>query len=67
MISKKQEIGRSKRFNIGTKVRYYPCLLFKERFIESEVLSEIWNLCGSKVLKIKVVVGGVDVEHLELI
>ena len=54
------------KFPMGTKLKYYP-IKGIDKFKETFVKSEPWDLCGSIVLKVDGVRGGVDIDHLELV
>ncbi|CAL9990459.1 hypothetical protein VPHD81_0102 [Vibrio phage D81] len=53
-------------FPIGTKVKYYP-IMGLDKFEETIVRSEPWDVCGETVVKVEGRSGGVSVNHLEVI
>ena len=53
-------------FPVGTKVKYYS-IAGDTEFLETEVRSEPWDLCGTVVVKVNGIAGGVSVNHLERI
>lgn len=61
-----QEKVIAEKFPIGTKVKYYPIKAIN-RFKETTIKSEPWEVGGSIVLKVEGVRGGVDIEHLEVL
>ncbi|RLB94241.1 MAG: hypothetical protein DRH26_01830 [Deltaproteobacteria bacterium] len=55
---------KESEIKIGKKVRYWEVMSFQDEFIDSEITSECWDLCGTMVCKIKGKSGGVSIEHL---
>ncbi|CAH7130537.1 hypothetical protein [Vibrio alginolyticus] len=53
----------NKAFPIGTKVRYYSTAGLPN-YTKTTIRSEAWDLCGSTVMKVEGIAGGVCVTHL---
>ena len=48
----------------GKKVRYYPTLGV-DKFKETKIISDVYEICGTECCKVDCVVGVVAIENLE--
>lgn len=59
-------MAKEHELKTGVKVKYYP-VMGRSDCTEHEVISECWNVCGSTVVKVSGVRGGVCIDHLEVV